>query len=174
MTLHSNLLHIYIMVVSSNVPLAEQETQISYVPSQSPECMSTAFWYSSPLVISHLPFRRGEPWLLTHNLASDVTTGASGWPHLEDGRVLGLLLEVLGPCPWSPALPRLHTWFQHSLMQQGMKSHHWCSYKNQFLATCKGKSQTDNVWLILPPKTLVQGNSSSLGWCPPNRNCITG
>ena len=78
MTLHSNLLHIYIMVVSSNVPLAEQETQISYIPSQSPECTSTAFWYLSPLVISHPFFRGGEPWLLTHNLASDVTAGAPG------------------------------------------------------------------------------------------------
>lgn len=78
MTLHSNLLHICIMVVSSNAPLAEQETQISYVPSQTPECTSTAFWYLSPLVISHVPFRGGEPWLLTHSLASDVTTGAPG------------------------------------------------------------------------------------------------
>jgi len=127
MTLHSNLLHIHIMVGSSNVPLAEQETQISYVPSQTPECTSTAFWYLSPLVISHLPCRGGEPWLLTHHPAYDVMAGAPGWPHLEDGRVLGLL-EVLGPCPWSPTLPRLHTPCQHSLMPQGLKSHHWCSY----------------------------------------------
>lgn len=66
------------MVVSSNVPLAEQETPISYVPSLSPECMSTAFWYLSPSVISHLPFRGGEPWLLTHSLASEFTAGAPG------------------------------------------------------------------------------------------------
>lgn len=57
MTLHSNLLHMYIMVLSSNEPLAEQETQISYVLSQGLECVSTAFWYLPLLVISHSPVR---------------------------------------------------------------------------------------------------------------------
>lgn len=78
MTLHSNLLHIYIVVVSSNVPLAEQETQISYVPSQSPECMSTAFWYLLPFVVSLPHVRAFEPLLLRQNFASDVTVGAPG------------------------------------------------------------------------------------------------
>lgn len=150
MTLHSNLLHIHIMVVSSNVPLAEQEMQISYILSQSPECMSTAFWYLSPMVISHLPFRGGGPCLLTHN-ASD--TGEPGWPHLEDGRVLGLL-EVLGVCPWNPALPRLHILFQHSLMQQGLKSHHGSSYKIIFQLPARGRAKPRTF--ILPPKTLFR------------------
>lgn len=129
------------MVVSSNVSLAEQETQISYILSQSPECMSTAFWYLSPLVISHLPFRGGGPCLVTHNLASD--TGEPGWPHLEDGRVLGLL-GFLGTCPWNPALPRLHILCQHSLMQQGLKSQHWCSHKItlQLPARARAKPRT--------------------------------
>lgn len=131
MTLHSNFLHLYITVVSSNVPLAEQEMQISYVPSQSPESTPTAFWYLPPLVISHLPFRRGKPWLLIHNLASDITAGAPAWPHLEDRKVLEPL-EVLGPCSWSPAAPRIHTRLEHSLRHQGLNSHHWCSYKISF------------------------------------------
>lgn len=131
MTLHSNLLHLHIIVVSLNVPLAEQEMQISYVPSQSPESTSTAFWYLPPLAISHLPFRKREPWLLIHNLASDLTAGAPDWLHLEDRRVLGPL-EVLGPCPWSPAAPRIHTQLQHSLTHQSLKSHHCCSYKISF------------------------------------------
>lgn len=149
MTLHSNLLHIYIMVVSSNVSLAEQETQISYILSQSPECMSTAFWYLSPSVISHLPFRGGGPGLLTHSLASD--TGEPGWPHLEGGRVLGLL-EVLGACPWNRSLPRLHILFQHSLMQQGLKSHHCCSYKITFQLPARGRAKPRMYVSSYPPK----------------------
>lgn len=168
MTLHSNLLHIYIMAASSNVSLAEQETQISYVLSQSPERMSTAFWYLSPLVISHLPFRGGGPCLLTHNLASDA--GEPRWFHLEDGRVLGIL-EVLGICPWNPALPKLHILFQHSLMQQGLKFHHCCSYKVTFQLPGRAKPRTE----VHPtPQNTVQDNSSSLAQCPSPWNGIMG
>lgn len=130
------------------------------------------FWYLSLLVISHLPFRGGEPWLLTHNLASDVTAGAPGWPRLEDGRVLGLL-EVLGPCPGSPALPRLHTQFQHSLVQEA-----WSHTTDALIKSASSYLQGEEPkWecMILPtPQNIVQGNSSSLGQRPPNRNCITG
>lgn len=76
MTLHSNLLHMYITVVSSNEPLAEQETQISYVLSQRLECVSAAFWYLPLLVISHSLVRAHEPLLLRHNLVPEATAGA--------------------------------------------------------------------------------------------------
>lgn len=132
MTLHSNLLHMYIVVVSSNVPLAEQKTQISYVPSQSPECMSAAFWYLPPLAVSHPHVRASEPRLLRHNFTSDVTAGAPGWPHLEDRKLLELLLELLGPFPWSPAMPRSCTQFQHFLIHPCLKSYCWCSSKISF------------------------------------------
>lgn len=124
---------------------------------------------TTPLVISHLPFRGGEPWLLTHNLASDVTTGAPGWPHLEDGRVLGLL-EVLGPCPWSPALPRLHARFQHSLTW----SHTTGALINSAPSYLEGEEANQECMILPTPQNSVRGNSSSLVRCPPNRNCVTG
>lgn len=164
MTLHSNLLHMYIVVVSSNVPLAEQETQISYVPSQSTECMSTAFWYLPPFIVSLPHVRAFEPLLLRQNFTSDVTAGAPGWPHLEDGKLLELLLELLGPCPWSPAMPWLCTQFQHFLIHPCLKSHYWCSSKISFSSPARGRKHLDCIILPTSPNT-PQGNSFSV--CAP-------
>lgn len=115
----------------------------------------------------------GEDCACWHSLASD--TGEPGWPHLEDGRVLGLL-EVLRACPWNPALPRLQIVFQHSLMQQGLKSHHCCSSKITFQLPARGRAKPvrHGSSFHAAPQHTVQDNSSSPAQCPPPRNGIKG